>query len=149
MANVIGNTVGLTALLFCVAIFHDTTAQLTQSLNLNYQDPCFQPDQPCDSIANLYCSASGICECQFPWMVFNRVKQLCQVSAGHECDTGSNLMCTENSSCLGVDGQKFECVCDEDFAPCDIAVQDLSTLPEAEELRPRVCCVRNSSEEED
>ncbi|CAL8142805.1 unnamed protein product [Orchesella dallaii] len=114
----------------------------------NYQEPCFQPDQPCDAIAGLYCSTTGICECQFPWMVFHQVRRLCQVSAGHECDVDSNLVCTDNSSCVsGDDGEKTECVCDEDFEPCAAPVDDLSGTDVAVDARPSVCCVRNSSEE--
>lgn len=134
-------------LILLAAIVFATCFASSLGQSLNYQDPCFQPDQPCDSVANLYCSSSGICECQFPWMVFNRVTRLCQVSAGHECDSGSNLMCTDNSSCVGEDGLKFECACNEGFEPCDVAVDDLGAMAQAEELRPRVCCVSNSSEE--
>lgn len=110
-----------------------------------YLEPCFQPDLPCDAIANLYCSTTGICECQFPWMVFNQAKRLCQVSAGHECDSGSNLMCTENSSCVSVTDGKKECVCDEDFEPCNSTVDDLSSG--TEDSKKKVCCLKSSSEE--
>lgn len=120
-----------------------------------FREPCFQPDQPCDAIANLYCSTTGFCECQFPWMVFHQAKRLCQVSAGHECDTGSNLMCTENSSCVNIEREMSKCACDDGYEECQMneADEDLNggggaAVTTAEDpSRAKVCCVKNSSEE--
>jgi len=77
-------------------------------------------------------------------MIFNQAKRLCQVSAGHECASDSNLMCTDNASCV-TEGEKNECVCDEDFEPCNAVGEGLSGTEE--ELQTKVCCVKNSSEE--